>query len=137
MPVDHLFEQIAALQDTIEGVTISGGEPLQQPQALLRLLERVRRETSLSMLVFSGFAWEDIQPMPLADPLLAAIDVLVAGRYLAEQRLARGLLGSANKTVHFLTPRYGPQDLQAVPPAEIIITPQGEVISSGIHPVKL
>jgi anaerobic ribonucleoside-triphosphate reductase activating protein len=72
--------------------------------------------------------------MPEAGALLACLDVLIAGRYNATQRLARHLQGSANKTIHFLTDRYTMSDLQAVPPTEVVITGTGEVVISGIDP---
>jgi anaerobic ribonucleoside-triphosphate reductase activating protein len=133
--MDDLLARLAALQETIEGLTISGGEPLQQRLPLLHLLRRVRQETSLTTLLFSGFTWAEIQQMPDAEALLDCLDVLVAGRYEAGRHLARDLRGSANKTVHFLTSRYALSDLQAVPPAEIVITPEGEIMVSGIDPV--
>jgi len=48
--VDALFECIVAAPD-IEGVSISGGEPLQQCGPLAALLRRLRRETGLSALL--------------------------------------------------------------------------------------
>jgi anaerobic ribonucleoside-triphosphate reductase activating protein len=133
---DNLFQQIDALGDFIEGITISGGEPLQQLRPLLVLLRRVRAETRLSALMFSGYSWDEIHRMPQAEELLSCLDVLVAGRYDETRRAARDLRGSANKTVHFLTPRYGPADLEQVPPAEVIITAAGEVVMSGIDPLR-
>ena len=55
--VDKLFECLAAMADHLEGITVSGGEPLQQPRALLALLKRVRAETPLSIIVFTGYTW--------------------------------------------------------------------------------
>jgi anaerobic ribonucleoside-triphosphate reductase activating protein len=130
-----LFQRLVALGNRIEGLTVSGGEPLQQRCALLALLQRVRRETGLSVLVFTGFTWDEVQRLPEAEALLACMDVLIAGRYDHNQRLARNLHGSANKTVHLLTDRYTIASLQAVPPAEVIIT-EGEVVMSGIDPVR-
>ncbi len=135
VPVDDLLACLAALQGTIEGLTISGGEPLQQRLPLLHLLRRVRQETNLTTLLFSGFTWAEIQQMPAAEALLTCLDVLIAGRYEAGQRLARDLRGSANKSVHFLTNRYSLSHLQALPPAEVIITAEGEIMVSGIDPV--
>lgn len=134
--VDTLFQQIAALQGEIEGLTVSGGEPLQQRKPLQALLERVRRETGLSVLVFTGFSWEELPKFPRIEDFLSCVDVLLAGRYLNTQRVASGLLGSANKTVHFLTPRYTSADLEAVPEAEVIIGEDGQVTFSGINPLK-
>lgn len=133
--VEGLLARLTALEGRIEGVTISGGEPLQQCVPLLHLLWRVRQETSLTTLLFSGFTWAEIQQMPDAAALLACLDVLIAGRFQAGQRLARDLRGSANKSLHFLSSRYSLSDLQAVSSAEVIITPEGNVMVSGIDPV--
>jgi len=134
--VGDLFERIAALKKAVEGITISGGEPFQQRRPLLALLWRVRQETTLSVVLFTGYTWDEVQRMPDADALLACIDVLIAGRYDQTRRLARDLRGSANKTVHFLTNRYTMEDLQAVPYAEVIITAEGNVVMSGIEVVR-
>lgn len=139
--VQDLFERIVALGDAIKGITISGGEPLQQRQPLLALLCKVRRETSLSILVFTGYTWEEIQRMPDAETLLACVDVLIAGRYDASRPFAAEsdqlLRSSTNQTTHLLSNRYTLADLQAVPAAEVIITAEGEVLASGIASVKL
>jgi anaerobic ribonucleoside-triphosphate reductase activating protein len=134
--VDELFERIRALQGTIEGITVSGGEPFQQRPALLALLQRVRAETDLGVLVFTGYTWDEIQRFRETAALLQCIDVLIAGRYDERLRLARDLRGSANKTVHLLTPRYGLHDLQLTPVSEVIIEPDGTVVISGIDPLR-
>ena len=132
--VADLVQRLVALVPSIEGITISGGEPLQQPAPLLALLQQVKQESELSVLLLTGFSWPEVQRMPGAPALLANVDVLLAGRYQQASRLARDLRGSANKTVHFLTRRYTAADLRAVPPAEMIIGPGGEIIISGIDP---
>lgn len=149
--VAELFQRIVALKDTIEGITVSGGEPLQQRAAITELLRRVKTETSLSIILFTGFTWEEIKRMKDRKPggagekeqrrieegpeVLSYVDVLIAGRYEASQRLARDLRGSANKTLHFFTNRYTLADIRSVPLAEIIITPEGKVVMSGIDPL--
>jgi anaerobic ribonucleoside-triphosphate reductase activating protein len=116
----------------IEGLTISGGEPLQQLPALLHLLQAVRLNSRLGILLFSGYTWDEIQRMPAAGQLLGLLDVLIAGRYQANRRLGQGLLGSTNQSIHLLTGRHTLAELQSVPEAEIFITPDGQVIFSGI-----
>jgi anaerobic ribonucleoside-triphosphate reductase activating protein len=134
--IDDLFHQVKLLENQVEGITISGGEPLQQLRPLLKLLAQIRRETDLSILIFTGYSWVEINQMPLARELLANIDVLLAGRYDANQRVAAGLLGSSNKTIHFLSTRYNLTDLQSLPEAEVIIGEDGEIIYSGIDPLR-
>ena len=135
-PVDRLVKTIAGSKSGIEGLTISGGEPLQQLRPLVELTRKVKTQTGLSILLFSGFTWEEIHRIPEIDRLLENLDVLIAGRYLAGQRLARGLIGSSNKTVHFLTGRYTLADLAPVKAAEVIVNANGEIVLSGIDPLR-
>ena len=134
---EELFQRIVELGPAIEGLTLSGGEPFQQREAVAALLARIRRETNLSVIVFTGYAWEELQAMPKAAGLLAGVDVLIAGRYVAAERVARGLRGSANKTIHLLTPRYTLAELEAVPEAEVFVGPDGKICASGIGPLRL
>lgn len=135
MPVSFVLQTVLSYRSKIQGITISGGEPLQQLPGLLAFLTEIRRTTDLSVLLFSGYDWVEINRMPKANLLLPLIDVLIAGRYIAGQRLAHELIGSSNKTVHFLTRRYSSADLAEVPEAEIILNQNGEIIFSGINPI--
>ncbi|MBU2483410.1 MAG: radical SAM protein [Proteobacteria bacterium] len=136
VPVEELFKRIKAPGDSIEGITVSGGEPLQQMEPLLDLLQRVRNETSLSVLVFTvtGYIWDEVVVMKGGDTLLAQIDALIAGRYDRSGRVAKGLLGSSNQTLHLISDRYSLEDLEAIPTAEVVITGNGEIMKSGIDP---
>jgi len=134
VPVDELFARLAALAPGVEGVTFSGGEPLEQARPLRALLERLRRETRLSVILFTGYSWPEVGATPDRAAVLPSLDVLIAGRYDSAQRLARGLQGSEKKTTHFLTDRYSDADLEAVPAAEMAIGPGGEVLVSGMDP---
>lgn len=116
---------------TLEGVTVSGGEPLEQPEALRYFLETLRRESTLSVVLFSGFTRAEIEALPEGPGILAGLDLLVAGPFDAAQRLGRGLRGSPNQEVHFLTDRYTLRDLEDLPDAEIVIAPDGAVTRSG------
>ena len=69
--------------------------------------------------------------------MLARLDVLVDGRYVAGQRLGAGLRGSANQRIHLLTDRYTLAEVEATPVAEIRIAPTGEVVLTGVNPLKL
>ena len=50
---DELFQWLVSLKG-ISGITLSGGEPTEQISTLLPLLEKVKNETHLSILLFSG-----------------------------------------------------------------------------------
>jgi anaerobic ribonucleoside-triphosphate reductase activating protein len=135
--VAAVVDDILRAGDSIEGLTISGGEPLQQPEALLELVSEVRRRSKLSILVFSGYSRAEIEAMPSGRRLLGSIDVLIDGRYLAAQRLGRELRGSANQTVHLLTGRYAATDIERTPEAEIKIRADGSVVVTGVNPPRV
>jgi len=132
---DTSSEDIAAAllgAPDVEGISISGGEPFQQPEALLALVRRVR-ETPLSVLVFSGYTLEAIRATPLGTQILSCVDVLIAGRYAESKRMGQSLIGSANQRLHLLTARYTPADFGGIPASEVILHRDGSVTLSGIR----
>ncbi len=133
--VKDLFKQIQSQASRIEGLTISGGEPLLQKKPLTALLQRTRQMTNLSVVVFTGFEWPEVERMPGISALIDCMDVLIAGRYSGEQRIAHALSGSKNKSFHFFTPRYSPADFEEIPVAEVILKPDGHIHLSGIDPL--
>jgi len=137
VPAHEIFSRILALGDPVEGVTVSGGEPLQQRRAVLHLLERVRVETPLSTVLFTGYRWSEVARMREAAALRGCVDVLIAGRYEQDRGLGRGLRGSSNKTVHLFSQRYTLAELDAVPDAEVMVRADGKVVVTGIDPPVL
>ncbi len=89
------------------------------------------------MLLFTAYSWPEVVALPGADALLAGVDVLIAGRYVAARRVARGLRGSANLTIHLLTPLYSLPDLEAAPEAKVVIGREGDLSTSCIQPLCL
>ena len=118
------------------GLSLSGGEPLQQAPAIVPLLDAARAR-GLSTLAFSGYTREEIAGLPSGPDVLARLDVLIDGRYVAAERLATGLRGSANQRILLLTARYTLADVEATPVGEIRIGPTGEVVLTGVDPLKL
>jgi anaerobic ribonucleoside-triphosphate reductase activating protein len=137
LPLDQLLKLVLQHSSNVEGITISGGEPLQQAASLSVFLDLIKAQTSLSVVLFSGFSWPEIQRLPEAPGILKNVDILLAGRYQSQNRVARSLLGSANKTIHFLTSRYSQADLQHIPESEVILAPDGSISISGIDPLRL
>ncbi len=116
---------------------MSGGEPLQQVESLMELLELVRSKTDLSVLVFTGFPFEAAEQIPSFWKLKPLIDVLIAGPYVEGLAVRSSLISSTNKTLHFFSNRYSQADLATVPVSEVIISASGDVSVTGIDPVSL
>ena len=96
------------------GLTVSGGEPFLQADALLRLLELVR-DGFEDILVYTGYTLEELRRGdrgPAGAECLDRIDVLIDGPYIRERNRPDCVLrGSDNQTIHYLDPeaagRYG------------------------------
>ena len=70
----------------ISGVTIIGGEPLDQIQDedLLNLVKRIKIETGLNLWIYSGYTFEEIIQHPKRHAILSYCDVLVDGKFIAD-----------------------------------------------------
>lgn len=92
---DTLEELLAALDKSwIEGLTLCGGEPM-EPENQLGLLPVVKavrqRLPSKTIWCYTGYELSDLQDtgkrsLDITQELLANIDTLITGRYVAELR---------------------------------------------------
>ena len=108
IPVTRLAEDILATPD-LEGLTLSGGEPMWQAPACLGLMRAVRRQRpALTLILYTGYRLEALRAAgdSACLALLGETDVLIDGRYERARNDNRGLRGSANQRVHFLSERY-------------------------------
>ena len=71
----------------VRGVTLSGGEPMMQAQALCEIAQAAR-DKGMSVWCYTGFTLEALQRENRADrmALLALVDVLVDGPFVAARR---------------------------------------------------
>lgn len=95
-------------QPDIEGITISGGEPMLQAPALASLIDTVRQSKDLGVTCYTGYRLEQLQQQgtEAQKSLLNCIDLLVDGTYI--ESLHEDLLwrGSSNQRLLVLTDRY-------------------------------
>jgi anaerobic ribonucleoside-triphosphate reductase activating protein len=131
VPIPELLRWIMSVPG-IEGVTISGGEPLDQPEPLAMLLREIRRCSSLSIVLFTGRTWETISTNREMFAAVWLSDVVVAGPFDERRILGQGLRGSANQTIHLMTDRYSWSDIEEVPGLEIIIGGRKTVVTGVI-----
>ncbi len=129
--VNDLYKQLLGTEG-IEGISISGGEPMLQAAALCHFLEMVRRSTPLSVVMFSGWTTGEINGNPEAKRLKGLVDILISGPYIKELSIDRPLQSSSNQEVEFLTNRYTVHDVESVWPLEVVIAEDGTIIQSGI-----
>lgn len=119
----------------IEGITISGGEPMLQAAGLARLCSLIRSKKDLDIICFTGFRYEQLlnsPPGPGVDTLFGQIDLLIDGPYIERLNNNRGLRGSSNQRFIFLSDRLKSFDLASHPRKAEIHLMDGSVQMVGI-----
>jgi anaerobic ribonucleoside-triphosphate reductase activating protein len=86
-----------------DGVTISGGEPFDQCDALLDLLTKIKSAIDIDVLVFSGYPLERLQPS--LDAFSGLVDALVSDPFDQTAPRTLSLRGSDNQRLTLLSPR--------------------------------
>ena len=118
-------------QKGLTGVTILGGEPLEQAENTLWLL-REAQKSGLDTMLYTGYEMEEINACPIKSRALMHADILVSGRYDEKRRnIFLKWRGSENQTIQCLSPRYTAQDFQDQNDVEIHIDPDGSLTVMG------
>lgn len=84
-----------------DGLTVSGGEPFEQPEALEVILRAWRRMSTSDVLVFTGYEFHEIEPWVRRCPGL--IDAVMVGPFVSGAPQTKALRGSDNQSLHALT----------------------------------
>jgi anaerobic ribonucleoside-triphosphate reductase activating protein len=107
LAVDELAEWVRA-QRGIDGLTLSGGEPMVQAGPLAALVRTVKAGRDLSVLCYSGYRQGDLlhRGTPEQRELLGLCDILIDGPYIRSQHADLRWRGSRNQRVIALTARH-------------------------------
>ena len=98
--LDVLIKGCGDWLEGADGVTISGGEPFDQPEALRELLIRLRARHTGDLLVFSGYPNEHL--FTRHAEILAHADVLISEPFDARAGQTLALRGSDNQRIFLL-----------------------------------
>lgn len=96
-----------------EGITITGGEPLQQSRALELFTQKIK-EMGYSTVVFTGYTWEKVVQTDnkSIQNILKNIDIVIAGPYDPENNDdPRTWNNNKDKDIMFLTDRYSSESM--------------------------
>lgn len=96
--IDSVLELVHQISNTnsVDGFTITGGDPMEQSEELSLLLEKLKL-ISDDILVYTGFEIEE-----LSEKQLKNISVLIDGKYVEELNDNSLLRGSSNQRIHVL-----------------------------------
>ena len=117
-----------------DGLTLLGGEPLDQAAEVRDLLLILRRRGYRGIILFSGYTWLQIAADQLKAEVARLCDLVIAGPF--EQSSAPGTrrwIGSDNQTLHFPTSHY--QELAENWPSFVkeieIVIGDGDILVNG------
>jgi anaerobic ribonucleoside-triphosphate reductase activating protein len=127
--IDAVVQEVlrAHTEHTLEGVTFSGGEPMQQADSLLALMQSLRYQApELSVGMFSGYTereldrglywtWEGLslpEKRSLWKQVRGLLDFAVLGRFNAAQPCSLPLRTSRNQVLRLFSDRYTTGDFR-------------------------
>jgi len=87
----------------LDGVTFSGGDPMDQAEALIPLA-RIIKERGLNLVIFTGYTYERLMELSAGRPgffeLLSFADILIDGPFImAKKSLEIKFRGSSNQRI--------------------------------------
>ena len=118
-----------------DGVTITGGEPFFQPEELYGLLSGLREIGYSDILIYTGFAIEELYERGgVYSDTLALAGVVIDGEYIPSLDDGKGIRGSSNQRIHILNPalaeRYA--DADYCKRESVIVNSGGHIMTIGI-----
>ncbi|NLM36638.1 MAG: anaerobic ribonucleoside-triphosphate reductase activating protein [Firmicutes bacterium] len=86
LSVDEVW-RLLRYNPLLSGITLSGGEPLAQPEGALALARKARAAQG-NVMIYTGYTWEEIlgMPSPVIHELLEVTALLVDGPYLEAEK---------------------------------------------------
>lgn len=138
--VDEILKIIVNVlkQGEITGVTISGGDPLEQKEDILKLVAGLSAHTG-DIMVYTGYTMDQLEnawSTEEMDTLKTHVAVLIDGPYIEELNRKDVILrGSANQTIHYFKPEYEAEYTEYMALGRTIqnVMMGDKLISVGIH----
>ena len=101
IPIDQLMMALSSYLPLVDGITISGGEPFDQFDALLAIVAQLREKTEVDILLYTGYSIEDIPDQ--LQQIKPYIDVLISDPFRRQTSQTLRLRGSDNQRLHCFT----------------------------------
>ncbi|MBO8460536.1 MAG: radical SAM protein [Bacteroidetes bacterium] len=140
--IDLESEDIAAdivLTKGIDGITISGGEPFLQAEALASLLKKVKlHRPEITVIIYTGYSYSELKTIKGAKDLIESSDIIIDGKYIDSLNDNKGIKGSINQKIISISNRldaYIPEMESGIRKQQYIVNSDGTYSSIGV-PLK-
>lgn len=137
--VEDIMSLVSRISDShkVDGFTISGGEPMDQPEGLSQLITQLSAY-SKDILIYTGYRIDELKKRedPATNIILSRAAVLIDGEYREEENIDVLLRGSSNQRIHILIPEMAEGYEKYLASAHNQIqnfTTLNGVVSVGIH----
>lgn len=132
--IAQLVNLLAQITEPFAGITITGGEPFDQYEALVAFCAFLKQKTGLEVFCFSGYYLDELLDKFPDRLFLNYLDYLLDGRYIASQHDDQNVRGSLNQRLYKF--ENGQAKLQSdffqSPKWSIAITPDHRIFMAGI-----
>ncbi|MHA2244724.1 MAG: 4Fe-4S cluster-binding domain-containing protein [Candidatus Hodarchaeales archaeon] len=118
----------------IRGVTLTGGEPLDQIYGVIKLVNKIKKIGNIGIILLTGYGEEKLRRLPEFFLLKRTADVIIAGRFMQSQKIQKGIRGSRNKKILFFSNYYTIEEFEDIPPVEVWMKNDGTITITGIEP---
>lgn len=98
--IENLLNSIIDVAEYFDGITISGGEPFEQYEALIAFCSFIKMKTKLTIFCFSGCTLKEIKEKHPDLLFLKYLDYLLDGRYIEEKHESLNSRGSSNQNLY-------------------------------------
>jgi len=123
----HVLDTILGTPD-IEGVTLLGGEPLQQATNSFWLLTALRKHSELTIILYTGYEANESHLIHLLEKIDETCDLLIHGRYQKEHRTTmQQWIGSSNQSFYYPPASRMKERSEPINEVELIITESGSL----------
>ncbi len=95
--ISKIIKEIASLTGRIEGITLSGGEPLLQFKGVVKICKKLKKKYDLGIIIFTGFTKKELFSNKKIKKLCNYCDLIIYGTYDIDKKCQYVLKGSANK----------------------------------------
>lgn len=137
---NQLFEPADLAEELLldnNQISISGGEPMDQPGGLASLVRSLRRkDPDCSILLFTGYTPAQLDRKVWWGVIRKHLDIVVAGPYKQSLHVeGRQLIGSSNQEILLLSSRYTMEEVTGTKESvEAHIAPDGTITLTGFPP---
>ena len=105
--ISRILHQIAE-QQHIDGITFTGGDPLEQSHDLLIILSLIQDITG-DILLYTGYTLKEAEQIPEFKKIRSLIAVFIDGRYIESLNTPEAVLrGSLNQNIYYFRQAYQP-----------------------------